>query len=76
VSLTDKIVECRPGVLLYGLAPPKRDTGCADLERIAAQQVARLQALQVDGLIIYDLQDEAERIAAPTRFRFYPPSIR
>ena len=72
MSLTSKIVERRPGVLLYGLAPPKRDTGPADLERITAQQVARLEALQVDGLIIYDLQDEAERIATPRPFPFLP----
>jgi hypothetical protein len=76
VSLTEKIVERRPGVLLYGLAPPKRDTTAADLQRIAAQQVARLEPLELDGLIIYDLQDEAERITAPRPFPFYPPSIR
>jgi hypothetical protein len=72
VSLTEKIVERRPGVLLYGLAPPKRDTTAVDLERIAAQQVARLEPLEVDGLIIYDLQDEAERITTPRPFPFLP----
>jgi hypothetical protein len=72
VSLIEKIVERRPGVLLCGLAPPKRDTTPEDLQRIAAQQVARLESLGLDGLVVYDLQDEAERTSAPRPFPFLP----
>ena len=72
MSLIEKIVERRPGICLYGLAPPKRETPPAELERIAAQQQARLQSLELDGLVVYDLQDEAERVSAPRPFPFLP----
>lgn len=71
-SLIDKIAGRRPGLFLYGLAPPKRDTPAADLARIAAQQQARLESLGLDGLIVYDLQDEASRMSAPRPFPFLP----
>ena len=37
-----------------------------------AQQVVRLGSLPVDGLIIYDIQDETERISTPRPFPFLP----
>jgi len=70
--MMDKIVGRRPGLFLYGLAPPKRDTPAADLVRIAAQQQARLEPLGLDGLIVYDLQDEAARMSSPRPFPFLP----
>jgi hypothetical protein len=70
--MMDKIVGRRPGLFLYGLAPPKRDTPAADLARIAAQQQARLEPLGLDGLIVYDLQDEAARMSSPRPFPFLP----
>jgi len=57
---------------LYGLAPPKRETPAAELERIAAQQQARLELLELDGVIVYDLQDETERASTPRPFPFLP----
>jgi hypothetical protein len=71
-SLADKIAGRQPGIVLHGLAPPKRSTAPADLATIARQQVARIGALGVDGLIVYDLQDEADRIAEPRPFPFLP----
>lgn len=67
-----KILERRPGLFLYGFAPPKRDTPPVDLARIADQQQARLESLGLDGLIIYDLQDEAARMSSPRPFPFLP----
>jgi hypothetical protein len=72
VSLRNKIVERQAGICLYGLAPPKLATPASGLPAIVAQQQARLAALPVDGLIVYDLQDEAERTAAPRPFPFLP----
>ncbi|HEV3312911.1 MAG TPA: 5,10-methylenetetrahydrofolate reductase, partial [Chloroflexota bacterium] len=37
-----------------------------------AQQLVRLGSLPVDGLIVYDIQDEAERVSAPRPFPFLP----
>ncbi len=42
------------------------------MEVIAAQQEARLGSLGLDGLIIYELQDEAERTSEPRPFPFLP----
>ncbi|HVZ71319.1 MAG TPA: 5,10-methylenetetrahydrofolate reductase [Polyangia bacterium] len=72
MSLGTKILERRAGLCLYGLAPPKLATPAGELPTILAQQQARLATLPVDGLIVYDLQDEAERTAAPRPFPFLP----
>jgi len=71
-SLLDKIASRSSGICLYGIAPPKRATPAGQLEVIVAQQIARLQSLTVDGLIIYDIQDEADRISTPRPFPFLP----
>jgi hypothetical protein len=42
------------------------------LEGITAQQLARLQPLSIDGLIVYDIQDEAARTLEPRPFPFLP----
>jgi 5,10-methylenetetrahydrofolate reductase len=42
------------------------------LEGIVAQQLARLGSLPVDGLIVYDIQDETERVSTPRPFPFLP----
>jgi hypothetical protein len=72
LPLFDQIAQRRPGICLYGFAPPKRTTAPDQLEQIAAQQVERLAALDIDGVIVYDIQDEAERTAAPRPFPFLP----
>jgi hypothetical protein len=72
VSLLTKIIGRQSGICLYGLAPPKRATAAAEMDAIAAQQEARLASLGLDGLIIYELQDEAERTSEPRPFPFLP----
>lgn len=71
-GLLDKIDRRAAGIVVYGLSPPKLETPPDQLAAIAARQVARIGALEVDGVIVYDLQDEAERIADPRPFPFLP----
>jgi len=71
-SLAEKLTARSSGISLYGLAPPKRATPSDELKDIVAQQVARLQSLSIDGLIVYDIQDEATRISEPRPFPFLP----
>jgi hypothetical protein len=71
-TLLDKIIHRRPGICLYGFAPPKRSTAPEQLALIASQQVERLASLDIDGVIIYDIQDEAQRTADPRPFPFLP----
>lgn len=71
-SLAEKLSSRAPGICLYGFAPPKQATPSDQLEGIVAQQLARLGSLPVDGLIVYDIQDEADRVSTPRPFPFLP----
>jgi hypothetical protein len=71
-SLSEKLRARTPGICLYGFAPPKRSTTPEELAVIVAQQRARLASLPIDGLIVYDIQDEAERVSTPRPFPFLP----
>lgn len=66
------VAERRSGLCLYGLAPPKRTTPEERLATIAQRQAERIGALQPDGVVIYDIQDEADRIEEPRPFPFLP----
>jgi hypothetical protein len=68
----DKIEARVPGICLYGFAPPKRTSSREELDAIAAQQIERLQNLAPDGLVVYDIRDEAERTSEPRPFPFLP----
>ncbi len=71
-TLTERLRAGEGGICLYGLAPPKRESPPQRVDEIAAQQLARLQRLSIDGLIVYDIQDEAERALEPRPFPFLP----
>jgi hypothetical protein len=71
-SLAEKLVSRSAGICLYGFAPPKQATPSERLEAIVAQQLVRFGSLPVDGLIVYDIQDEAERVSMPRPFPFLP----
>ena len=71
-SLADKLRSRKSGICLYGFAPPKQATPPEQLEAIVAQHVVRLGSLPVDGLIIYDIQDETERTSTERPFPFLP----
>ncbi len=72
VHLLDQIARRNPGICLYGFAPPKLTSTPDQLASIAEQQVERLRGVDVDGVIVYDIQDEAERTAEPRPFPFLP----
>lgn len=70
--LHEKIAARSTGLVFYGLTPPKVTT---DLERrtfIAQKQKERLQGIPVDGLLLYDIQDEATRTDEERTFSFVP----
>ncbi len=72
LSLADKLSSRTAGICLYGFAPPKQATPPDQLEAIVAEQLVRLGSLSVDGLIVYDIQDEADRVSTPRPFPFLP----
>jgi len=67
-----KVRSARPGILTYGLTPPRAAHDAARLHEIADRQRARLETLPVDAVILYDLQDETSRDASPRPFPFLP----
>ena len=59
---------------MFGITPPKSSTAPADRARIAERTLARLGSLDLDGLILYDIDDESDRIAEDRPFPYLPTS--
>lgn len=72
MSFRDKVLAREAGILTYGLTPPRAAQPAEKLAAIAERQRAALQALPVDALILYDLQDESGRDPSPRPFEFLP----
>ncbi|HEY5787142.1 MAG TPA: 5,10-methylenetetrahydrofolate reductase, partial [Microlunatus sp.] len=64
--------EGRGGILLFGITPPKASTPAVDRVRIAERTLERLAPLDLDGLILYDIDDESDRIAEARPFPYLP----
>lgn len=75
VSLVDVIRRIEDGAgefLLFALTPPRLDTDRARVREIAEATLARLRPLGLDGLVLYDIDDEAARNPAERPFPFMP----
>jgi len=70
ITLQDKLRRCADGIVLYGLTPPRAQTPGERVAEIAATQIDRIRGLGVDGVVLYDLQDEADRTDQPRPFPF------
>lgn len=69
-QLADKFQDPSRGVYFIGTTPPKSTTQEEQLIEISGKLLARLEDLEVDGLIVYDIQDESSRIDKPRPFPF------
>lgn len=72
--LIEKIKNRESGIILYGLVPPKLGTGADKMAEISARQIERLQGCKIDGLVLYDIQDEASRTSEARPFPFMETS--
>ena len=68
--LKDKLLDPYSAVLLYGTTPPRAGTAETAVREAADKLAARLGALPIDGIVVYDIQDESGRIAVPRPFAF------
>ena len=68
--LTAKIKARVPGILMYGITPPKCDTAPEKVNEIAEKTIARLKELELDALVVYDVQDESARTTEDRPFPF------
>lgn len=68
--LKDKILNRKPGIVTYGLTPPKVGNPPEKIKEISEKQIERIKNLDIDGLVIYDIQDEKDRTDADRPFPF------
>src|SRR6478609_4589863 len=72
VDFREKVLAKSSGILSYGLTPPRATHEVEKLTAIAARQRDQIRSLPVDAVVLYDLQDESSRDAAPRPFPFLP----
>lgn len=72
MDLIRRIQDGQGEFLLFALTPPRLATDRERAQAIADTTVARLRPLGLDGLILYDIDDESERNAAERPFPFMP----
>jgi hypothetical protein len=72
VDLQRRITSRQGEFLLFALTPPRLSTTPEEAQGIADVTFRRLEPLDVDGLILYDIADEADRNPEERPFPFLP----
>lgn len=78
VEITECIRSGEGGFVLFAVTPPRASTPAERLPEIARSTVERLESLGLDGLILYDIDDESSRTSQERPFPFSPtvdPSV-
>jgi hypothetical protein len=70
MDLQAKLPDPGQTVRLYGTTPPRPGTPPEQVAAAADKLAARLAGLPLDGIVVYDIQDETGRAAAPRPFPF------
>lgn len=68
--LRAKSGDAKFGVYFLGTTPPREDTSLEQVEQIAEKLLVRLDKVEFDGLIVYDIQDESSRTDITRPFPF------
>jgi hypothetical protein len=71
-GLQHLLAEAHPGVLLFSLTPPRRSETEERVKEIADITLGRLAGLDLDGLILYDIDDESDRNPDERPFPYLP----
>lgn len=74
VALRARLKDPRRLVTLYGTTPPRSDATPERIDLAAERLASRVAGLSLDGLVVYDVQDEAARTDVPRPFPFIPTS--
>lgn len=72
MDLAQRITSRQGEFLLFALTPPRLSTTAEQAQAIAHTTVARLEQLGLDGLILYDIDDEVDRNPEERPFPFLP----
>lgn len=71
-GLHGMLADARSGVLLFSLTPPRRSASPERVKEIAAVTLNRLDGLDLDGLVLYDIDDESDRNPDERPFPYLP----
>ena len=72
VELQRRIAEGAGEFLLFALTPPRLTTEPEQAGQIAAKTLERLRPVGIDGLVLYDIDDESDRNPEERPFPFLP----
>lgn len=72
VEITTRIRSGQGDFVLFAITPPRQSTPAERLPEIARATVERLDQLDPDGLILYDIDDESSRTSVERPFPFSP----
>src|SRR3954468_11478880 len=72
VDLFQRPAEGRGELLLFAVTPPRREATTERAQQVADVTLERLRPLGLDGLVLYDIDDESDRTAAERPFPFLP----
>jgi len=69
-QLEKKSLDSDYGVYFFGTTPPRENVDIDEVSLIADNLLKRLEDIDYDGLIVYDVQDETSRTDVPRPFPF------
>ena len=72
MNLKNQIEQAKSGILLFGITPPHQNNSLEKIEEIAAKTRERINGMDIDGLIIYDINDENDRNQNERPFPYLP----
>lgn len=72
MDLQRRIIDRQGEFLLFAVTPPRLSTNSEQAQEIADVTLERLGPLGVDGLILYDIDDESDRNPDARPFPFLP----
>jgi len=70
--LMESLQKKENGMILYGLTPPKASNPEEKIQSISERRISRLKEVHIDGIILYDIQDESIRNSSDRPFPFLP----
>jgi hypothetical protein len=70
MDLKSKLSDPAQTLSLYGTTPPRLGTPADQVQAAAEKLAERIAPLPVDGIIVYDIQDESGRTDQPRPFPF------
>lgn len=69
-KLKQKFADPYSGVYFIGTTPPKSSVAMDEVQEIGHKLLQRLDQIDYDGVIVYDIQDESSRTEKPRPFPF------